>query len=102
MGDFLIPLGLICIPCTAILTVLYVSARDRAKRAETLLDELVRSGVRSGRGGADGARRLEDAVDAIALEVERISEAQRFTTRILTERREPAPYSQPLRLVTPH
>ena len=29
--------------------------------------------------------RLEHAVDAIALEVERISETQRFTTRLLSE-----------------
>ncbi|HEX2716756.1 MAG TPA: hypothetical protein VHM67_03695 [Gemmatimonadaceae bacterium] len=30
--------------------------------------------------------RIESAVDAIALEIERISEAQRFTTRLLAER----------------
>jgi hypothetical protein len=29
--------------------------------------------------------RIEQAVDAIAIEVERISEAQRFTTRLLAE-----------------
>ena len=31
-------------------------------------------------------QRIEQAVDAIALEVERISEGQRFTTRLLSER----------------
>ncbi|MEP7346397.1 MAG: hypothetical protein ABI877_14095, partial [Gemmatimonadaceae bacterium] len=30
--------------------------------------------------------RMEQAIDAIAVEVERVSEAQRFTTRLLTER----------------
>ena len=30
--------------------------------------------------------RLEDAVDAIAVEVERIAEAQRFSARLLSER----------------
>ncbi|MGI9078148.1 MAG: hypothetical protein ACR2G6_12605 [Gemmatimonadaceae bacterium] len=30
--------------------------------------------------------RIEQAVDAIAIEVERISEGQRFTTRLLSER----------------
>ncbi len=30
--------------------------------------------------------RLEQAVDSIAIEIERMSEAQRFTTRILSER----------------
>ena len=30
--------------------------------------------------------RIEQAIDAIAVEVERVSEAQRFTTRLLSER----------------
>jgi hypothetical protein len=30
--------------------------------------------------------RIEQAVDSIALEVERVSEGQRFTTRVLSER----------------
>jgi hypothetical protein len=35
--------------------------------------------------------RMEQAIDAIAVEVERISEGQRFTTRLLSERlKEPA------------
>lgn len=37
-----------------------------------------------------GQRELKDAVDAIALEVERISENQRFVTRLLSERPLPA------------
>lgn len=42
----------------------------------------------------DRLARLEQAVDAIALEVERIAEGQRFTTKLLSERRaeeSPAP-----------
>ena len=37
----------------------------------------------------DGSRfdRLEQAVDAIAVEVERISEAQRFSAKLLSERK---------------
>jgi hypothetical protein len=35
--------------------------------------------------------RIEQAVEAIALEVERISEGQRFTTRLLSEQSRPAP-----------
>jgi len=36
--------------------------------------------------------RIEAAIEAVAIEVERISEAQRFTTRLLTERHgAPAP-----------
>ena len=33
--------------------------------------------------------RMETAIDSIAIEVERISEGQRFTTRLLSERVEP-------------
>ncbi|HJR62938.1 MAG TPA: hypothetical protein VJ803_04505 [Gemmatimonadaceae bacterium] len=33
--------------------------------------------------------RIEQAVDAIAIEIERISEGQRFTTKLLAERKEP-------------
>lgn len=57
-----------------------------------------------GRGGHGGATdraqlqameerlaRMEQAIDAIAIETERITEGQRFTTRLLTERaKEPA------------
>ncbi len=45
--------------------------------------------VESGEGG-ERMQRLESAVDAIAVEIERISEGQRFVTRLLTE-----PSSQP-------
>jgi outer membrane murein-binding lipoprotein Lpp len=40
---------------------------------------------------------LNQAVDAIALEVERISEGQRYTTRLLSEQREPARQTLPAR-----
>jgi hypothetical protein len=47
---------------------------------------------------------LTQAVDVIALEVERLSEGQRFTARLLTER--PAlsapPKPEPARVITPH
>lgn len=38
----------------------------------------------------DRMRRLEEAIDAIAIEVERISEAQRFQTKLLAQRTESA------------
>jgi len=54
----------------------------------------------------DRMARLEQAVEAIALEVERISEGQRFTTKLLAERgsddRTPAARSSEPRHVTPH
>jgi hypothetical protein len=38
------------------------------------------------RGDNDRLQRLEEAVDTIALEMERMSEAQRFTAKLLLER----------------
>jgi phosphosulfolactate synthase (CoM biosynthesis protein A) len=48
--------------------------------------------------------RLESAVEAIANEVERISEGQRFTTRLLTEQAQPiqAMLPRPGKFDTPH
>jgi hypothetical protein len=48
-----------------------------------------------------------NAVDSIAVEVERISEAQRFTARVLAERADAAPSTPrisgtPERVITPH
>jgi hypothetical protein len=52
------------------------------------------------------SERLEEAMEAIAIEVERISEGQRFTTKLLAERRDATPEIAPLRaterIVTPH
>jgi hypothetical protein len=44
-------------------------------------------------GGELGSRmeRIEQAVEAVAIEVERISEGQRFTTKLLSEIRSPEP-----------
>ncbi len=39
--------------------------------------------------------RLENAVDAIAIEIERISEGQRFVTKVMTERPTPRANSAP-------
>lgn len=49
--------------------------------------------------------RIETAVDSTALEVERISEGQRFTTRLLAERNGAAPLGDKSRTggsTTPH
>jgi uncharacterized protein YicC (UPF0701 family) len=44
--------------------------------------------------------RIEQAVDAIALEVERISEGQRFTTRLLSEHNQMLPKAAPRQLTS--
>jgi hypothetical protein len=50
--------------------------------------------------------RLEQAVESIALEVERISEGQRFTTKLLADRAQADPLrvspAEPIRHTTPH
>jgi hypothetical protein len=48
--------------------------------------------------------RIEAAVEAIAIEVERISEGQRFTTRLLSEQKQPAQVRLPSpgKFDTPH
>lgn len=52
------------------------------------------------------SERLEEAMEAIAIEVERISEGQRFTTKLLAERPYATPEIEsrhpPERIVTPH
>ena len=55
----------------------------------------------------DRMTRLEQAVESIALEVERISEGQRFTTKLLADRTQGDPLravspSEPVRHRTPH
>ena len=45
---------------------------------------------------------LAHALDAVALEVERISEGQRFATRMLSERAVPPAARSDARSVTPH
>lgn len=48
--------------------------------------------------------RIEAAVEAIAIEVERISEGQRFTTKLLSEHSQPVQtlMSKPGKFDTPH
>ena len=74
---------------------LWIRARERATRAESLLE-----GMRlSGRGDS-----MSPALDAIAEEVERIGEGQRFITRIMSEganRAEPTRQRTP-GSITPH
>ena len=44
---------------------------------------------------AERLDRLQNSVDAVAIEVERIGEAQRFATKLATERAEAAPPKRP-------
>ena len=61
-------------------------ARAYAKRMERGADEPRLPSDVSGR-----LERMEQAIDSIAVEVERISEGQRFTTKLLAERTPASP-----------
>ena len=62
---------------TVTFAALWVRARERAVRAESILDGARMMGTRSDATGT--------ALDAIAEEVERIGEGQRFLTRVMSE-----------------
>lgn len=85
----LIPIVLfVCVAATAILTPV---ARAFARR----LDRDPGPQQRLPIDVTDRLERMEQAIDSIAIEVERISEGQRFTTKLLSERNNPAPSSVP-------
>lgn len=67
--------------------------------------ELGRQMAQSSAGSVSDERmaRLEMAVESIAVEIERISEGQRFTTRLLTDQTQrPTPRLQQGKIDTPH
>jgi hypothetical protein len=69
-------------------------ARAYARRMSNTPPERVPAEV------SDRLQRMEQAIDSIAVEVERISEGQRFTTKLLADRTAPpavAPPSMPPR-----
>ena len=100
--DVVLFLGLAFGPVSVLLTTFWILALRRAQRAETMLDRMMLTQQIRGEAQEPGIR-VMDALDALAVEVERISEAQRFTARILAERHEaPRGPSMPARITTPH
>jgi len=75
------------------LLVLWVRARERALRVEPRHQT-----------SDDRIEHLVNAVEAIAIEVERVSEGQRFTTQVLTQgpRATVEQRRVPERVITPH
>jgi hypothetical protein len=72
---------------------IFMLTRKRASKADPQQTDLVLSRL----------QRIEEAVDTIAIEVERISEGQRFTTKVLAEKGAEQPSSRlPSKLTTPH
>jgi len=88
---FLIAAGLFT--TTLGFATLWIRARDRATRAESLLE-----GMRL--AGRDSS--MSPALDAIAEEVERIGEGQRFITRIMSEQSRASIAPRTPGSITPH
>jgi len=106
LKDIVLMLGLACGPISILLGTLWIMALKRAQRAETMLDRMMLTQQLRGEI-KDPNSRVMDALDSLAIEVERISEAQRFTARILADRHDaPRPSSLPSSLqpsvITPH
>ena len=84
------------IASNVVVAVALVRARKRIRQLEQ-----GHSSLQTG-----GSERLEQAVEAIAIEVERISEGQRFTTKLLAERKDATPEGElrhaPGQIITPH
>jgi membrane glycosyltransferase len=90
MRDVVIALGFAFVPVAGLLLVLYANMRARALKAEQLVHDLtVVPALRAGPRQRDVAD-VGAAIEALTLEVERIAEGQRFTTRLLSESRNPA------------
>jgi len=85
--EVLVPIAFFAMVVTLVLGVPLVRARIREReRGHSLPAGDPQS--------AERLARIEAAVESIAIEVERISEAQRFTTKLLAER---APTAAPTR-----
>lgn len=83
---------------TIVFAVLWVRARERAIRATLEASRRLEQ-------TSPDLQHLVHAVDSIAVEVERISEGQRFTTQLLSERVQPGQQKRPSlpeRVITPH
>jgi hypothetical protein len=96
------PPGLIIVPAVlfivACVTTLRLWFRHRERMTEL-------SAARRTPDADDRLTRLEQAVDAIAIEMERVGEGQRFITKVLADRPPDAPReasSRSGRVITPH
>lgn len=79
--------GMILVPCAFILTVAY--ARRLWRRGAAVVTSLPQEVY-------DRFTRVEQGIDAVAVEVERIGEGQRYLTRMYTERGLGAGAAQPI------
>ncbi|GMV08858.1 MAG TPA: hypothetical protein PKC83_03875 [Gemmatimonadaceae bacterium] len=91
--EVLVPLGAFAMVTTIVTSVLRYRERMRRADREALMPTNGETSLR--------LERIEAAIEAIAVEVERISEGQRFVTRLLAERAKDAPAIAPGERHTP-
>lgn len=99
-SDAIIAAMVIGMPSLVVTVWMILRHREKMVRQNPLVNEPL-TGIEA------RLARLEDAVDGIALEMERLGEGQRFTAKLLAERgsrREEAPVAPrpPERISTPH
>lgn len=91
--DLLAVLGVVSVPLSVGLTVAWLGARREVRLLRELMhdDRLAATSRRTGSVERDAdLLRVESAVEAIAIEMERVAEGQRFMSRVLAERRDAA------------
>lgn len=91
--EVLVPLGAFAMVTTIVTSVLRYRERMRRADREALMPTNGETALR--------LERIEAAIEAIAVEVERVSEGQRFVTRLLAERAKDAPAIAPGERGTP-
>jgi hypothetical protein len=99
--DLLALVGMASVPVCVGLTVAWLGARREAQ----LRAELMRDMRREAPERPSDLRRLQDTVEQLAVEIERLGEGQRFTARILSERSAIDRHlgsGSPPRSITPH
>ena len=98
-GDAIIAAMVIGMPSLVVTVWMILRHREKMTRQDVLPQASV-TGIEA------RLARLEDAIDGIALEMERLGEGQRFTAKLLAERgnRAEAPVvpRSPERMSTPH
>jgi hypothetical protein len=77
--EVLVPIAFFAMVVSIVLGVPLVRARIKERERQSM-------GMIPDAQSAERLARIEAAVESIAVEVERISEAQRFTTKLLAER----------------
>ena len=112
MEELLAIIGIITLPLSIIFGIAWWNARKELRLRQEIARDLsflpyARANVNAAVASSD-TQRLEQAVEGIALEVERLAEAQRFVAKVLSERssaergRERPPVVAPPNVITPH